>query len=199
MTTRFFRKVGAPARHAGLVLACGAVALGLAACSTSSSSGSGGGASSAAGTTVNVGVIRGGSRPNVVAAEAEAFIDVRVASPAEAARISRALRELAPSDSRTHLAVSGRFDRLPMERSAGVASLFAVAQAVARDLGRTLGEGGTGGGSDGNLTAALGVPTLDGLGAVGGGAHAEDEHVTVADLPWRAALLAGLLRRILVV
>jgi glutamate carboxypeptidase len=70
---------------------------------------------------------------------------------------------------------------------------------VAAGLGRTLGEGGTGGGSDGNLTAALGVPTLDGLGAVGGGAHADDEHVTVADLPWRAALLAGLLRRILAV
>ena len=153
----------------------------------------------AAGTTVNVGVIRGGSRPNVVAAEAAAFIDVRVAFPAEAARISGALRALAPSDSRVQLAVSGRIDRPPMERSAGVASLFALAQAVAQDLGRTLGEGATGGGSDGNLTAALGVPTLDGLGAVGGGAHADDEHVTVADLPWRAALLAGLLRRILAV
>jgi len=84
-----------------------------------------------------------------------------------------------------------------MERSAAGAALFGLARDVAADLGRTLGQGGTGGGSDGNLTAAIGVPTLDGLGAVGGGAHADDEHVMIADLPWRAALLAGLLRRIL--
>ena len=153
----------------------------------------------AAGTALNVGVIRGGSRPNVVAADAEAVIDVRVASAAEAARVAGALRALEPVDARTRLAVSGGIDRPPMERSAGAASLFAIARAVAADLGHALGEGGTGGGSDGNLTAALGVPTLDGLGAVGGGAHAADEHVSVADLPWRAALLAGLLRRILIV
>jgi len=153
----------------------------------------------AAGTTLNVGLIRGGSRPNVVAADAEAVIDVRVASAAEAARVAGALRALEPVDARTRLAVSGGIDRPPMERSAGVASLFAIARAVAADLGHVLGEGGTGGGSDGNLTAALGVPTLDGLGAVGGGAHAADEHVSVADLPWRAALLSGLLRRILIV
>jgi glutamate carboxypeptidase len=137
----------------------------------------------AAGTAVNVGVIRGGSRPNVVAADAEAVIDVRVASPAEAARTTAALLALKPVDPGTQVAVA----------------LFAIARAVAADLGRTLGEGGTGGASDGNLTAALGVPTLDGLGAVGGGAHADDEHVTIADLPWRAALVAGLLRRILAV
>jgi glutamate carboxypeptidase len=153
----------------------------------------------AAGTALNVGVIRGGSRPNVVAAAAEAVIDVRVASAAEAARVAGALRALEPVDARTRLAVSGGIDRPPMARSAGAASLFAIARAVAADLGHALGEGGTGGGSDGNLTAALGVPTLDGLGAVGGGAHAADEHVSVADLPWRAALLAGLLRRILIV
>ncbi|MCU0250733.1 MAG: M20/M25/M40 family metallo-hydrolase [Vicinamibacterales bacterium] len=153
----------------------------------------------AAGTALNVGVIRGGSRPNVVAANAEAVIDVRVASSAEAARVAGALRALEPVDARTRLAVSGGIDRPPMQRSAGAASLFAIARAVAADLGHALGEGGTGGGSDGNLTAALGVPTLDGLGAVGGGAHAADEHVLVADLPWRAALLAGLLRRILIV
>jgi glutamate carboxypeptidase len=80
-----------------------------------------------------------------------------------------------------------------------VAGLFREAQAVAAELGRELGEGATGGGSDGNLTAALGVPTLDGLGAVGGGAHAADEHVSIGDLPWRAALVAGLLQRILAV
>ena len=151
----------------------------------------------AAGTTVNVGMIRGGSRPNVVAAAAEAVIDVRVATAGEAARIAAALQALAPADPRTQLTVTGGIDRPPMERSAAGAALFGLAREVAADLGRTLGEGGTGGGSDGNLTAAQGVPTLDGLGAVGGGAHADDEYVTVADLPWRAALLAGLLRRIL--
>jgi len=151
----------------------------------------------AAGTTINVGVVRGGSRPNVVAAEAEALIDVRVANASEAARITGALRALEPVDARAALAVTGGFERPPMERSAAGAALFGLARDVAADLGRTLGQGGTGGGSDGNLTAAIGVPTLDGLGAVGGGAHADDEHVMIADLPWRAALLAGLLRRIL--
>ena len=153
----------------------------------------------AAGTAVNVGVVRGGSRPNVVAADAEAMIDVRVASAAEATRVTAALLALKPVDPGTQVAVAGGIDRPPMERSAAGSALFAVAQAVAADLGRTLGEGRTGGGSDGNLTAALGVPTLDGLGAVGGGAHADNEHVTTADLPWRAALVAGLLRRILAV
>ena len=153
----------------------------------------------AAGTAVNVGVVRGGSRPNVVAADAEAVIDVRVASAAEAARVTAALGALKPVDPGTRVAVAGGIDRPPMERAPAGAALFAVAQAVAADLGRTLGEGRTGGGSDGNLTAALGVPTLDGLGAVGGGAHADDEHVTIADLPGRAALVAGLLRRILAV
>ena len=149
------------------------------------------------GTTVNVGVIRGGSRPNVVAAEAEAVIDVRVATSAAAARITEALGSLLRRDPRTRLTLSGGIDRPPLERTPGVVALFQHAQAVAADLGRNLGEGGTGGGSDGNLTAALGVPTLDGLGAIGGGAHAIDEYVTVRDLPWRAALVAGLLKRIL--
>ena len=153
----------------------------------------------AAGTTVTVGVVRGGTLPNVVPAEAQALIDVRAATAAEAARVTAALSTLTPADQRTSLAVSGGFDRPPMERSAGTARLFALAREVAAGLGRELGEGGTGGGSDGNLTAAIGVPTLDGLGAVGGGAHAADEHVETAELAWRAALLAGLLRRILAV
>jgi glutamate carboxypeptidase len=151
------------------------------------------------GTTVNVGVIRGGSRPNVVAAEAEAVIDVRVATSAAAARVTGALGALRPRDPRTRVTLAGGFDRPPLERTPGVEALFHLAQTVAADLGRTLGEGGTGGGSDGNLTAALGIPTLDGLGAIGGGAHAAGEYVTVQDLPWRAALVAGLLRRILAV
>jgi len=116
----------------------------------------------AAGTAVNVGVVRGGSRPNVVAADAEAVIDVRVASAAEAARVTAALGALKPVDPGTRVAVAGGIDRPPMERAPAGAALFAVAQAVAADLGRTLGEGRTGGGSDGNLTAALGVPTLTG-------------------------------------
>jgi glutamate carboxypeptidase len=153
----------------------------------------------AAGTTVTVGVVRGGTRPNVVPAEAQALIDVRAATAAEAARVTAALRGLRPVDSRIRLTVEGGFDRPPMERSAGTARLFALAREVAAGLGRELGEGGTGGGSDGNLTAAIGVPTLDGLGAVGGGAHAADEHVDSTELAWRAALLAGLLRRILTV
>jgi len=150
----------------------------------------------AAGTTVNVGVIRGGLRPNVVAPDAEAAVDVRAASAAEAARIASALAALTPLDGRTTQSITGGFDRPPMERSEGAARLFAMARDVAAGLGRTLGEGGTGGGSDGNLTAALGVPTLDGLGAVGGRTHAGDEHVTIADLPWPGALPAGLLREV---
>jgi glutamate carboxypeptidase len=153
----------------------------------------------ARGTTLNVGVIAGGTRTNVVAGRAEAVVDVRVATMAEAARVAGAMAALRPHDARTRLSVTGGVDRPPMERTQEVAGLFREAQAVAAELGRELGEGATGGGSDGNLTAALGVPTLDGLGAVGGGAHAADEHVSVGDLPWRAALVAGLLQRILAV
>ena len=153
----------------------------------------------ARGTTLNVGVIAGGTRTNVVAGRAEAVVDVRVATMAEAARVAGAMAALRPHDARTRLSVTGGVDRPPMERTSEVAGLFREAQAVAAELGRQLGEGATGGGSDGNLTAALGVPTLDGLGAVGGGAHAADEHVSVGDLPWRAALVAGLLQRILAV
>jgi glutamate carboxypeptidase len=148
------------------------------------------------GTTLSAGVVRGGTRPNVVAERAEAVFDVRVTSMAEAARVSAALAALVPSDARTRLTVTGGIDRPPLERSPAVVALYGHARALAAELGLDLGEGATGGGSDGNLTAAIGVPTLDGLGAVGGGAHAADEHVSVADLPWRAALLAGLLRRI---
>jgi glutamate carboxypeptidase len=153
----------------------------------------------ARGTTMNVGVIRGGTRGNVLAASAEAVVDVRVATMAEAARVADAMAALRPHDPHTRLTVTGGVDRPPMERTPGVVALLRHAQAVAAEMGRDLGEGATGGGSDGNLTAALGVPTLDGLGAVGGGAHADDEHVCVGDLPWRAALIAGLLQRILAV
>ena len=94
------------------------------------------------------------------------------------------------------LTLQGGFERPPMERSPEIERLFELARDVAGELGRTLEEGSAGGGSDGNFTAALGVPTLDGLGAVGDGAHASHEHVIVSELPWRAALVAGLLSRL---
>jgi len=150
----------------------------------------------ARGVSVNVGTISGGSRTNVIAEHAEIVVDVRAPTLADAARLERAMRGLTPVDPRTRIVVTGGFDRPPMERSAGVQRLFAIAHDVARELGRELTEAGTGGGSDGNFTAALGVPTLDGLGAVGDGAHALHEHVVLVELPWRAALLAGLMARI---
>ena len=150
----------------------------------------------ARGVTVNVGVVEGGSRPNVVAERARAVVDVRVATAADAERIHAAIHALRPASPRTSVTVRGGFSRPPLERTAAVARLFELAREVARQLGRDLDEGAAGGGSDGNFTAALGVPTLDGLGAVGDGAHALHEHVDVDSLPWRAALVAGLMRRI---
>ena len=148
------------------------------------------------GVTVNVGVVEGGSRPNVVAEHARAVVDVRAEAAADARRVVAAIRRLQPRDPRVSLAVRGDFGRPPLERTADVVRLYGMARDVARALGRDLGEGLAGGGSDGNFTAALGVPTLDGLGAVGDGAHALHEHVDASQLPWRAALVAGLLRRI---
>lgn len=149
----------------------------------------------ARGITLNAGVIDGGSRANVVAATARAAIDVRVPTLADAAALEAALASLRAHDRRVRLEVSGTVGRPPLERTAGVATLFAMARDVAAALGRELGEGAAGGGSDGNFTAAAGVPTLDGLGPRGDGAHALHEHVDVQDLPWRAAFLAGLLSR----
>ena len=148
----------------------------------------------AGGVSVNVGLISGGSRPNVVAEEARAVVDVRAPRIEDARRIESALAALAPVDPRTRVVVRGGFDRPPLERGPGVARLYERARDIAGRLGRTLGEGGTGGGSDGNFTAALGVPTLDGLGAIGDGAHALHEHVIIKELPWRAALLAALIQ-----
>jgi glutamate carboxypeptidase len=150
----------------------------------------------ARGVTVNVGVVRGGTRANVVADEARALIDVRVGSMADAQRVYAALAALRPEIPGTSLELHGGIDRPPLERTDGVLRLYHTAREVAAELGRDLGEGTTGGGSDGNFTAALNVPTLDGLGAVGDGAHALHEHVVVGDLPWRAALLAGLVKRL---
>jgi glutamate carboxypeptidase len=148
------------------------------------------------GVSVNVGVVSGGSRGNVVADEARATIDVRVPTMAEAVRVERELRALRPHTPGTTIEVRGAVSRPPLERTADVQRLYELARAVARDLGADLGEGGTGGGSDGLFTAALGVPTLDGLGPRGDGAHARHEHVELADVAWRGAFLASLLARL---
>lgn len=149
------------------------------------------------GVSVNVGVVSGGTRPNVVAEEARAIVDVRAPSLADAERVDAAFRALRPALPGARLSVTGGFERPPMERSAGVIALYEHAQAAAALLGQTVAEGGTGGGSDGNFTAALGVPTLDGLGAVGDGAHALHEHVELDCLVPRTALLAALIARLL--
>jgi glutamate carboxypeptidase len=148
------------------------------------------------GVSINVGQVEGGTRPNVIAESARAVVDVRAETLDAARELERAFRSLRPVNPATRLSVEGGFDRPPMERSDGVVGLFQTAAGVARALGRDLAEGGTGGGSDGNFTAALGVPTLDGLGAVGDGAHALHEHVEVASLAWRAALIGGLIGRV---
>ncbi len=150
------------------------------------------------GLLVNVVQAWGGARSNVIPDEAHALVDIRVPSLAVWEEVSAAFDALEPIDPRTSVECRGWFDRPPMERSAGVARLYEEARVAARELGRDLREGGTGGGSDGNLTAALGVPTLDGLGAIGDGAHAAHEHVLISELPWRAALVAGLVERLAV-
>jgi glutamate carboxypeptidase len=145
------------------------------------------------GISVNVGVVSGGSRPNVVADRATARVDVRVPTMEDAARVESAIRSLRPARSTTRLQVAGGVERPPLERSDGVLRLYEQARRVAASLGRELGEGAAGGGSDGNFTAAIGVPTLDGLGPEGDGAHAAHEHIRVDDLTWRGAFLAALL------
>jgi glutamate carboxypeptidase len=150
----------------------------------------------ARGISVNVVQVSGGLRSNVIPDEARATVDVRVPTAAAASEIDAAFRALRAVDSRTTVEACGGVDRPPLERTDHVERLYYQARDVARELGQDLAEGGTGGGSDGNFTAALGVPTLDGLGAVGDGAHALHEHVNIESLPDRAALLAGLISRI---
>lgn len=148
------------------------------------------------GITVNVGKVSGGTRANVVAAEAAAMIDVRVVRMGDGIEIDNKLRSLKVFNRNCQITISGGMNRPPMERSAGVAALYDKASAVANELGWKLEEAAVGGGSDGNFTAALGIPTLDGLGGVGEGAHAEHESVIISELPKRAALLAALIARI---
>jgi glutamate carboxypeptidase len=144
------------------------------------------------GTTLNVGLIEGGSGVNVVAARASAEIDARVSNAAEADRIERAFAALKPALDGTNVVVSGGFNRPPMERSDAIAGLFERARSIAKSLDLDLTEASTGGGSDANFTAPF-IPTLDGLGVPGAGAHAENEHVIVSEIPRRAALFALLL------
>lgn len=145
------------------------------------------------GTTVNVGVISGGTGRNVVAARARCGIDIRIAEPAEMARIDTALNALAPSDPRVRLTVDGEWNRPPMVAHEASVALFARAAAIAAEQGWELRETAVGGASDGNFVSALGRPVLDGLGAVGSGAHARHEHTLLDHLPARTALTVGLL------
>jgi glutamate carboxypeptidase len=146
------------------------------------------------GVSVNVGVVAGGTRENVVAAEATALLDVRVATLAERERLDAVLHGLRPELAGTTMELSGGWTRPPLERSEGAGVLFERARAHGSALGLELRESSVGGGSDGNLVGALGVPVLDGLGAEGGGAHAADEHVRVESLAVRSELLARILR-----
>lgn len=145
------------------------------------------------GLTVSVGVAGGGTKLNVVPAEAWAEVDMRFARKADGPRMERKFAGLKAVDKRCTLAVTGGINRPPMERLRGTVRLYEKARALAGELGFVLEEAATGGASDGNFTAALGVPTLDGLGAVGEGAHARHESVVVEHLAPRTALLAGLL------
>lgn len=149
------------------------------------------------GLTVNVGVIEGGTRSNVVAAEATALIDLRVERLKDAPGIERRLRGLRPFNKKCSLELTGGLNRPPMERTSGVARLYKRAAEIAAELGWKLKEAAVGGGSDGNFTAAMGIPTLDGLGGVGDGAHAKHEFIVIDELPRRASLLAGLVDTIL--
>jgi glutamate carboxypeptidase len=147
-------------------------------------------------TTVTVGVIQGGTRSNVVPAEAAIEVDVRVSSTDEAKRIAEAIRALKPELAGARLEVRGSISRPPMERTAETARLFEVARSIGREIGLELKEGSTGGASDGNYTSALGIPTLDGLGPIGDGAHAVDERVEIDSLVQRAVLVAELIERL---
>jgi glutamate carboxypeptidase len=145
------------------------------------------------GITVSVGVAGGGTKSNVIPAHAWAEVDARVVRRADGSRIERKFAALKSHDPRCALTVTGGINRPPMERSRGTVRLFREAQALARELGISLDEASTGGGSDGNFTAALGIPTLDGMGAVGEGAHARHESVLIEHLAPRTALLAAML------
>jgi glutamate carboxypeptidase len=143
--------------------------------------------------TVNCGVVAGGTRSNVVASSAYAEVDVRIAKASDAPYVEKLFRGLKVSDPHCKLTITGGINRPPMERKAGTIALFKKAHALAAELGFVLDEAATGGGSDGNFTAALGVPTLDGMGAVGDGAHAAHESVVIEHVVPRTALMAAMI------
>ena len=145
------------------------------------------------GVTLNPGVIRGGTRTNVVPSEAEAEFDLRIAGKLDGDLMMRKVRALRAVNKKCKLQIEGGINRPPLERSPAVVALFQKAQKVAKELGFAVSEIAVGGGSDGNFTAGLGIPTLDGLGSVGDGAHSPRESVVAAEMPRRAALLAGLI------
>ena len=145
------------------------------------------------GVSANPGIISGGTRTNVVAAEASVRIDVRIKSAKQAKTIDRRLRFLRPFDKHCKIEIEGGINRMPMERTAGVAALYKKAREIAGQIGWKLEEATVGGGSDGNFTAGMGIPTLDGLGGVGDGAHALHEFIVISELPRRALLLAGMI------
>lgn len=145
------------------------------------------------GLTVNVGTVQGGTQSNVVAASCSAEIDVRIARAADARHVETLFRRLKPTDKACKIKGTGGINRPPMERKPGTVALFRTAQSIAKQMGFQLEEASTGGGSDGNFTAALGIPTLDGMGSVGTGAHAAHENVEHAHLVERATLLARII------
>jgi len=148
------------------------------------------------GVSVNPGVVQGGTRTNVIAAEASVGIDVRIKSAKQASGLDRKLRSLKPFDKHCKLEMTGGINRLPMERTPGVAALYKKAHEIARQVEWKLEEAAVGGGSDGNFTAGMGIPTLDGMGGVGEGAHAVHEFIVISELPRRALLLAGMIERV---
>jgi glutamate carboxypeptidase len=148
------------------------------------------------GTTLSIGLAGGGTASNVIAAEAWAILDVRLAEPDEGERLHAALMGLQPRNPAASLRVTRPENRPPLVRTPAVASLYQRAAGLAAELGVDLLEGGTGGGSDGSIAASTGAATLDGLGPLGGGAHADDEHIVLSDLPFRLALMTRLLENL---
>ncbi len=144
------------------------------------------------GISINADIVEGGTRTNVIAERARAVLDLRALRASDMRQVERRLHALRPVHEGAKLKITGGFDRPPLERK-NCAALFARAKSLAKQMNFSLGECTAGGGSDGNFTGALGIPTLDGLGAVGDGAHSDHEYVVAGTMPARAALLAALL------
>lgn len=145
------------------------------------------------GLTVSVNIVRGGTKTNIVPAEAVADVDVRIGRVKDGAAIEKKFRSLKPVNRKCRIEVTGAINRPPMERTHAVGELYALARGIYREIGSELGEAAVGGASDGNFTGAMGIPTLDGLGPVGEGAHAPNESVLISELPKRVALIATLI------